>query len=88
MTNWQHSDEITWRFYDTQIWPPFSPYFSVGFRPRGFAICIPSPGLEFCTRTLRLRAATRKASVVAVYMKKHTPFGTHATSEAIMYFAN
>jgi rare lipoprotein A len=68
------SSTVFWRV----VW-----IFAVGLIAAGLAACAQSP---VATNKAQLRAATRNASVIAVYTKKHTPFGTHAASEGLASF--
>ena len=65
---------VSWRV----VW-----VFAVGLIAAGLAACAQSP---VATNKAQLRAATRNASVTAVYTKKHTPFGTHAASDGLASF--
>ena len=68
------SSTVLWRV----VW-----VFAVSLIAAGLAACAQSP---VATNKAQLRAATRNASVIAVYTKKHAPFGTHAASEGLASF--
>ena len=68
------SSTVFWRV----VW-----LFAVGLIAAGLAACAQSP---VATNKAQLRAATREASVIAVYTKKRTPFGTHAASDGLASF--
>jgi rare lipoprotein A len=68
------SSTVFWRV----VW-----LFAVGLIAAGLAACAHSP---VATNKAQLRAATREASVIAVYTKKRTPFGTHAASDGLASF--
>jgi rare lipoprotein A len=67
------SSTVFWRV----VW-----LFAVGLIAAGLAACAQSP---VATNKAQLRAATRNASVIAVYTKKRTP-GTHAASDGLASF--
>jgi rare lipoprotein A len=58
-------------------------FFIVGIIVTGIAACAQSP---VATNKPRLPAASRKASMVAVYTRTHTPLGTDGTSNGLASF--
>ena len=57
--------------------------FAVGLIATGIAACAQSP---VATNKAQFRVTTRKASVVAVYTRRHAALATHAASDGLASF--
>ena len=70
------------RFFFASFWN-LVRLFIVGLIVTGIAACAQSP---VATNKARFSAASRKASMVAVYTTNHTPLGTDGTSSGLASF--